>query len=325
MADRTGIEWTDATWNPIRGCARISPGCLNCYAEKVAARFNQPGQPYANLVHKSGAWNGNIRVVDDVMDQPLRWQRPRRIFVNSMSDLFYERLPVEQIARIFAVMCLAKRHTFQVLTKRADRMRAVLGDPNFPQMVLEAAEAFQRDHGIVCAVIDLPAPNIWLGVSVENQPAADQRISDLLATPATVRWISAEPLIDRVVLDPNWLTGANALDWVVAGGESGPNARPMNPAWARALRDQCVSHDVAFLFKQWGEHAPGVVVSDPEFHGGAYIQTPRGRWAITHATDFGDGSAAARVGKRVAGRLLDGVTWDQYPVSPVSGTSAAHP
>lgn len=274
MSDKTEIEWTEATWNPVRGCSRVSEGCRNCYAERVASRFSGPGMPYEGLA-ANGKWTGVARVVEKAMDQPLRWKRPRRIFVNSMSDLFHESLAFADVLRIFEVMEKAKHHTFQVLTKRPRR-----------------AFDFCATYGI--GTSNRWPENVWLGVSVENQAAADERIPLLLETPAAVRFLSCEPLLGPVdLLRVQWpqkhrvdvLRGGawdfggfggftqhsdmNKIDWVIAGGESGPGARWMRPEWAQDLRDQCAAAGTPFFFKQWGEwrreeRQPGMTHTDSE-------------------------------------------------------------
>lgn len=291
MSEKTGIEWTDATWNPIRGCSRVSEGCRNCYAESVANRFKGQGQPYEGLIARTGQWNGNITVVDHLLDQPLRWRKPRRIFVNSMSDLFHETVPDDVIHAVFSVMAQATQHTFQILTKRPERMRDVL---TLWDRIGITGNYF---HGH-------PLPNVWLGVSVEDQATADERIPLLLQTPAAVRWISAEPLIGPIDFSGMWVPHQNpamhenmleALDWVVVGGESGKGARPMQLDWARTLRDQCQSAGVPFFFKQWGEFGPNWFCDgDGKYDGGPI-------WMD-------------RMGKKAAGRLLDGREWNEYPV-----------
>lgn len=297
MSDKTGIEWTDATWNPVTGCSKVSQGCKHCYAEREWPRMTKLVPAYA------GREFTDVRTHADRLDQPLRWKKPRMIFVNSMSDLFHEDVPFEFIDSVFAAMELSPQHTFQVLTKRPARMRDYMLD--------------YRKHLH-------PLPNVWLGVSVEDQAAADERIPLLLDTPAAVRWISAEPLLGpvdltRVMRTPkhsewtycdNALTGmhstkqgqyqGNSLDWVVVGGESGPKARPMSPDWARSLRDQCAAAGVPFLFKQWGEWLPmlGQIEGVP----------------VKQKTETPDGWVMGWAGKKAAGRLLDGVQHDGYPV-----------
>nr|WP_204368929.1 DUF5131 family protein [Mycobacterium sp. UM_NZ2] len=297
------------------------------------------------------------------LDLPLRWRRPRRIFVNSMSDLFHDNVPDDYIATVWAVMALAPQHTFQVLTKRHARMRALLNDNAFLTRVCEHGEWLARQHkpkrldDRIFRHGPYPLPNVWLGVSTENQQWADIRIPALLDTPAAVRWISAEPLLGPITFDPEWLAppmrvcgplGQSAdladqaalaaigraavrklaadtgdvppafLDWVVVGGESGHRARPMHPDWARSLRDQCTAAGVPFLFKQWGEWI-GVLTDE---HRGERFWEPQA-W-VSKATGAvadedsaaaigGDWTGVWRVGKKAAGRQLDGQTWDQYP------------
>lgn len=247
MSDNTGIEWTDATWNPVTGCEKVSPGCDHCYALTLAERFR--GAPGHYFEH-----GFDVQLRPDKLDLPLRWRRPRRIFVNSMSDLFHKDIPDEYIARVFAVMAFAPQHTFQLLTKRHARMRSLLSSPGF-EMLLWAAmvdlPAARAKPDVLCVdfePVDWPLPNVWLGVSVENQQWADTRIPALLATPAAVRFISAEPLLGPVAFP------AESLDWVIVGGESGKGARPMHPGWARQIRYQCELVGTPFLFKQWGSH-----------------------------------------------------------------------
>lgn len=327
MSDKTKIEWTDATWNPVRGCSRVSEGCRNCYAEGVANRFKGENQPYEGLIARTGQWNGEIKFIENGLFQPLRWRKPRMIFVNSMSDLFHENLHIEYIAKIFAVMYLAHWHTFQVLTKRAERMHEILNNPFFHDLVLNAALQYRKnirlkDTGVsISDPTRFPHKNVWLGVSVENQETANQRVQWLMDTPAAVRWVSAEPLLGPVdltriiypgleqksefhpflaydtlrghMIGPDDV-GLPKLDWVVVGGESGSYARPMHPDWARSLKDQCVNAGVPFFFKQWGEFAPNWCNDD----NGQKI--PDSEWID-------------RMGKRKAGRELDGRTWDEFP------------
>ena len=314
MSDRTCIEWTDATWNPIRGCSRVSPGCVHCYAEGVAKRFSGPGQPYEGLISKHGAWNGNIRFIEHALDQPLRWKRPRRIFVNSMSDLFHENVSDLQITRIFDVMEQAYWHTFQVLTKRPERMRDFVQRreanhqeyarkfDNCPTEAMRSSPAASDARRRAAA----PPSNIWLGVSVENQEAADERIPLLLQIPAAIRFLSCEPLLGPIDLDGLWGYAGSALSvdlahwpihWVIAGGESGRGARPMDANWARGLRDQCNLADVAFFFKQWGEYLPAGQDGNPDIE----------PWEINASDE------PAKVGKKRAGRRLDGRIWNEFP------------
>lgn len=344
MADKTAIEWTDATWNPVTGCTKVSPGCDHCYAETLAERFRgTPGHPYEN--------GFDLTLRPERLTQPLRWTRPRRIFVNSMSDLFHDDIPDDFIAKVFAVMALAPQHTFQVLTKRHGRMRSLLNHPDFKVWVALAA----MEHDVVLSG-PWPLPNVWLGVSVEDQQRADLRIPALLETSAAVRWLSMEPLLGPVDLTGiNWRRGSithldvlngrygvpalwqqktdKRIDWVVVGGESGHGARPMHPDWALSLRDQCVEAGVPYLFKQHGEWEPiGPLYplgdDDPDPYDDAHmeavhleviekrtvVQLERDGY-IAEGHQPGDPRTwlMARVGKKRAGRVLDGRTWDEYP------------
>lgn len=323
MADKTGIEWTDATWNPVTGCTKVSAGCKHCYAERNWGRLQ-------HLPAYAGRAFTDVATHADRLDQPIRWAKRRMIFVNSVSDLFHPAVPDDFIDSVFGIMwaCLYGRneqdgHVFQVLTKRADRMR--------DYMSTDRREAWARaavhhgggidPDGIYDQVLSFegPHPRIWLGVSVEDQAAADERIPMLLQTPAAVRWISAEPLLGPVSLRLERLGHWNALaiksnqpwattrlHWVVVGGESGPKARPMHPAWARSLRDQCAAAAVPFLFKQWGEWQP-VHPSGASIPGCG--TTPQREPAFRFAHDH----YFTKVGKKLAGRLLDGVLHDGYP------------
>ncbi|MGC8641169.1 MAG: DUF5131 family protein [Isosphaeraceae bacterium] len=219
MSLNSKIEWTDATWNPIRGCTKISPGCAHCYAETFAERFRGvPGHPYEQ--------GFDLRLMPEKLDEPLRWKTPRMVFVNSMSDLFHEDVADEYIERVCRVMVEANRHTYQVLTKRSERMREML-----------------------CSRLSFAArePHIWFGVSVDNRKHGLPRIEHLRAAPAGLRMLSVEPLLED--LGPLDLS---EIGWVIVGGESGPKARPMQPDWVRAIRDQCQAAGVPFFFKQWG-------------------------------------------------------------------------
>lgn len=335
MADHTKIEWTEATWNPITGCTVHSPGCTNCYAMKLAGTRLKHIPSRAGLTKPSKAgpvWTGEVRFIEEWLTQPLRWKRPRMIFVCAHGDLFHEAVPDEWIDQIFAVMALCPQHTFQVLTKRSDRMREYFSGGRWGWRVMEAKKPFDADHrpgfGGILETTNGALPNVWLGVSVEDQTRADQRIPDLLATPAAVRWISAEPLLGPVDLqglrmqtnhdlgfdamagreihkdDGNLCTACPKLDWVVVGGESGKSARPMHPDWARSLRDQCAAAGVPFFFKQWGEWAPADTIS-------------AGRAAGLRPFGFPDSTMPSyRIGKNAAGRLLDGIEHNAMPGSP---------
>src|ERR1700744_1156859 len=271
MGNKTAISWTDATWSPIRGCSRVSAGCQNCYAEVIASRFSGPGQPFegfAKIGTATGRWTGRVELVPKNLTDPLRWRAPRRIFLTSMSDVFHEKLTNEEIAALFAVMASAPRHTFQVLTKRAARMREWFDwasdlTPSVLYSYAEHAIQTDDDRGRMLGFLRLreawPLPNVWLGVSVENQAAADERIPELLATPAAVRFLSCEPLLGQVHLHSGWTGGSyvhpdpltgKRIDWVIAGCESGRHARPCDLEWLRSLRDQCAASGVPFFCKQ---------------------------------------------------------------------------
>ncbi|GAA0494554.1 hypothetical protein Ade02nite_20100 [Paractinoplanes deccanensis] len=241
MADRSAIEWTEATWNPVTGCDEVSPGCDNCYAKTFAERWRgTPGHYFEQ--------GFDIQLRPDKLNLPLTWRRPRKVFVNSMSDLFHDQVPDAFIAEVFSVMARTPQHTYQLLTKRHGRMRSLLSRPSFRDKLAHRGSGW-------------PLPNVWLGVSVEDQKRAELRVPALLNTPAAVRWLSCEPLLSPVHLMP-WLNGGVGtvapadLDWVVVGGESGIKARPMHRDWARSLRDECSAAGVAFFFKQWGGRNP---------------------------------------------------------------------
>ncbi|SIF35324.1 bacteriophage protein gp37 [Mycobacteroides abscessus subsp. abscessus] len=317
MGDKTRIEWADATWSPVTGCTRVSDGCLNCYIERstpirVAGRKFDGEGIGASLA---------VQLHPNRLDWPLRKRDGKKIFVCSQADLFHDDVPDEYIARVFAVMALAPQHTFQVLTKRHGRMRSLLSSHAFWGRV--GAAGLDRDVWLPQSGVSLDQhylPNVWLGVSAEDQKRADLRIPALLDTPAAVRFVSAEPLLGPIDLhgDPiakDSVFWIGHLDWVIVGGESGPGARPMHPDWARSMRDQCVDAGVPFLFKQWGEFRP-VVPSDGDVTPDRYVQCETGRsvdddgmWNVSG----GHWCAMRKLGKKRAGRELDGRTWDQYP------------
>lgn len=375
MADHTKIEWTDATWNPITGCSVATPGCTNCYAMKLAGTRmkHHPSRAKLTIDTKAGpAWNGEVRFNEEWLTQPLNWKKPRRIFVCAHADLFHESVPDAWIDRVFAVMALAPQHTFQVLTKRSKRMLDYItehgsgfGDTiSVLERVADQAGRMMEegDNAADCVLGDpWPLPNVWLGVSVEDQKRADERIPDLLATPAAVRWISAEPLLgpldltqlpfekscdckdhsptfnslDASVYCAGCCEGAEALDigrldWVVVGGESGPKARPSHPDWLRSLRDQCAAAGVPFFFKQWGEFreydtgSPEVIpIIDGTDEADDMVDlainpswiSRDGVHALTrdHLSMHVPSRMIERIGKKAAGRLLDGVEHNGYP------------
>jgi protein gp37 len=239
MSLNSAIEWTDATWNPVRGCTKVSPGCKHCYAETFAERFRGvKGHPYEQ--------GFDLRLVPEKLTEPLHWRSPKMIFVNSMSDLFHERVPDNYIVAVAEVMLAANWHTFQVLTKRSGRLHNLLGSR------LRFAST---------------QPHIWWGVSVEDRRYGLPRIDDLRSAPAAVKFLSVEPLLeDLAQLD------LKEIAWVIVGGESGPGARPIRPEWVVSLRDQCRSHGVPFFFKQWGGVRKGR--SGRQLEGRTYSEHP---------------------------------------------------
>jgi protein gp37 len=319
MADRSKIEWTDATWNPLRArdatgkigwhCEKVGEACRFCYAEGFNKRLG------TGLEYKPGHRDAlEIFLDEKMLTAPLRWKKPRMIFVCSMTDLFADFVTDEMIDRVFAVMALAPQHTFQVLTKRPARMRAY-GEQMTRQEWWKA-----RLYGDARPSVypGWPLPNVWLGVSAEDQERADERIPDLLATPATVRFVSLEPLLAPIALHVRWLLN---LDWIIAGGESGAHARPMHPDWPRSIRDQCQAAGVPFFFKQWGEwtlFADDDGIPDQRFakrndwiilQSDGSRDVPDGRWP---SKEYGE-CAIIHVGKKRAGRLLDGVEHNGMP------------
>jgi protein gp37 len=300
---KSKIEWTDEVWNPITGCTKVSQGCEHCYAETIANRFwatqyppNEDGSPRKFT---------NVRLHPERLEDLLKWRKPRRVFVNSMSDLFHEDVPDEFIAAVWGRMIAAPQHTFMILTKRPIRMTEIV--PNLYR------DLFTNEPQVV--------PNVWLGVSVEDQATADERIPYLLQTPSAVRFVSYEPALGPVDFN-YWLTERygcggeranagceecwwqlNKLDWIIMGGESGPGTRPMHPDWALSMRDQCQAAGVPFFFKQWGGYC-------------CFEQLPEDGKGLKDTQyepiDVG-GCTVYRVGKKAAGRILDGRTWDEFP------------
>ena len=262
----SGIEWTDETWNPTLGCSRVSAGCEHCYAERFAHRGLSPSHHGLTVDSGKGPrWTGEVRLLPERLDQPLRWRKPRRIFVDSMSDLFHESVPDEFIDRVFAVMALCPQHTFQVLTKRPERMRDYLKNHVAGgRHIWTAAQRIEMPGGRHKAETSWPLPNVWLGASIENQETADERIPHLLATPAAVRFVSAEPLLGPVDLDPARMFPTDEcfqappkIDLVIVGGESGPGARPCNVEWIRSIVQECKAAGTACFVKQLGAKPEG--------------------------------------------------------------------
>lgn len=305
----TKIEWTDRTWNPVTGCTKVSPGCDHCYAEGIARRFAGT---------KAFPQGFDVTLRPERLDAPLRWRKPARVFVNSMSDLFHKDVPDEFIGSVWNTMALTPQHTYQILTKRPARARALL------TRWAEAGWMWRRDDLMWCGPLTGPLPNVWIGTSVEDQKRADLRIPALLQTPAAVRFLSCEPLLGPVDLQQavnklDWLDAANwkpgGIDWVIVGGESGPGARPMHPQWARDLRDQCVASEVPFFFKQHGEWL-GTDKRDPRYTGpvkGGWVKYDGTGWAAFTLPVPEAPAWVLRLGKNAAGRELDGRIWDEFP------------
>jgi protein gp37 len=349
------IEWTEETWNPLIGCSKVSPGCKNCYAIQTAwIRQHNPkmAERYAGVVEKTPAgnlnWTGKVNVATDAIDKPLRKKKPTMYFVNSMSDLFHEAVPFEVIDKIYAVMGRCQHHTFQILTKRPDRMLEYYKSDPY-QRILNAAYQLRLPKWLSLGS-GISNPNkegnwgwqhVWPGASIENQQTANERIPLLLQVPAAVRFLSCEPLLGPVRLDHidadsaghkeycqiNALTGrhtdmarpcadVNKIDWVICGGESGKDARPMHLAWVRSLRDQCSKAGTAFFFKQWGAWAIDNFFTKHPVPGQIWI----GNDGVIHKEQprqmlcFGREVVAMKnVGKNKSGRSLDGREWNEFP------------
>lgn len=359
------IEWTDETWNPIVGCSIVSKGCTNCYAMKQAQRiqkmnptssvsgYNNPYDGTTKLVNEKPVWTGKVALASKkTMEKPLHTKKPTKFFVNSMGDLFHENVPFEWIDKVFAIMALCPQHTFIILTKRPEIMKKYTdlnrhnGCGLDRQLGGEMYELFNAaiKRGVRFAPFALPLPNVWLGVSVENQETANERIPILLDTPAAVRFISAEPLLGAIDLEKIVIAKSNAplkpdvtikslsgwhggfevektrLDWVIVGGESGKDARPMHRDWVRSLIEQCVlSHfRPALFFKQWGEWQDGSYPNKNEvisFNDGRIIKS------LTELESLGTSEniskyyprIMAKVGKKLAGNTIDGRQYLEYP------------
>lgn len=306
IADVT-IEWTDTIWDPLVGCTRKSAACRHCYAEALtaaSAQDKQWGYGFAEVGPAGPSWTGAIALREDRLALPLAWDTPRRILVNALSDLFHESAPIETIDRVFAIMALAPHHTFQILTKRPKIMQTYIADKAMPGRITHAIDEIAPGAN-AHAIAAWPLPNVWLGVTAENQKEAERRIPVLLQTPAAVRWVAAEPLLEPLDLKlGTWLRDALQrdassgigpwLDWVVAGGEIGVEAQPCHPDWARSLRDQCAKGGTAFFWRQWGENIPTVGVT-----AGARPEPILLTWE--------------RLGARPARRTLDGFLHETFP------------
>lgn len=334
----TKIEWATDTWNPITGCTKISEACQNCYAERMskrlAGRCGYPkDEPFKVTLHP------------ERLEEPFGWRKPRRVFVCSMGDLFHEDVPEKFIYDIWDVMVLNKQHIFLVLTKRPDRMKSFIEKVMTNRMNYASTFGNTLEGKEARRWAQKPVQNIWLGVTAENQARADERIPILLQIPAAVRFVSVEPMLgpvdlslsDGVDLSMSVGTGLkpgksyliNSLDWVICGGETGPGARPMHPDWVRSLRDQCQAAGVPFFFKSWGEWAPSkpFVIDHAErierglpsvqkyliLDSGLSEEDMKRDRGIRAAICGRAGITMAKVGKRSAGRLLDGQEWNQFP------------
>lgn len=321
----TKIEWATKVWNPVTGCTKVSAGCKNCYAERMATRLAgrvgyDAGHPFRVTLHP------------ERLTIPSAWRKPQRVFVNSMSDLFHELVPDDFILDTFVAMAVNPQHNFLILTKRPRRMLEWTG-------WFRSLRYSPHDHHAEARISigNLPLANVWLGVSAEDQTSAEERIPLLLQTPAAVRFVSYEPALGPLDLRgmlPDPLDGAAhvagrdlpPIDWVICGGESGPLARPMHPAWARSLRDQCQSAGVPFFFKQWGEWLPISQMDDsdhlyhpaPERDPEAIRQCKVKHTVLTTDGEQGDdyppgAMMVFNVGKRSAGALLDGCEHKEFP------------
>lgn len=295
------IQWTDVTWNPVTGCTKVSAGCKNCYAERDWGRVYGAGAPESMRAKYGVRKFGDVMCHHDRLDQPLRWQKPRRVFVNSMSDLFHEDVPESYIDKVFGIMAMSRRHTFQVLTKRPERMRDYLLTPDRQMIINNAGNSIteppDNDYALGAG---WPIENVWLGVSCEDQKAADERVPVLLDTPAALRFVSAEPLIGAIDLEA-FLScydehgepsgprcnedGSDELSWVIVGGESGPGARPCDVEWIRSIVGQCRDAGVACFVKQLGAE-PGIRHDDGK-HSTLYTRScgfwPEGDYGNQHS------------------------------------------
>jgi protein gp37 len=283
------IAWADAVWDPVRGCSRKSAACVNCYAETETAMNSGAGgwgEGFASITPDGLKWTGKVAIHEDKLPMPLGLATPSRIFVNAYADVFHEEMTDAMIDRVFAVMAAAQQHRYVILTKRQKKMQTYMADPATPGRVAAAVAALPGDAGSDAKAASWPPANVWLGVTAENQKEAERRVPALLQTPAAVRFVAAEPLLAAVEFKPEWLPHAGAagpvIDWVMGGGESGPNARPIALDWVRALRDQCARTGTPFYWNDWGAAMPDG-------------QTPK------------DGTQAA------ANRYIDGALHEAFP------------
>jgi protein gp37 len=346
----TGIEWTEETWSPATGCSAVSPGCRNCYAARMARRLDGRGVGYdgttkakSSRLGAAAMWTGRVNWLPARLEVPLRWRRPRTVFVCSMADLFHEHLDFHRIAAVFGIMAATPHHTYQVLTKRAERMHAffdwlashsfplspgtrplvsIAGD--IPELIADYAkeELAGNTNGHllerITAAKEWPLPNVWLGASAEDNKRLHQRLGYLMDTPAAVRFLSCEPLLEALDFedgptspDSTMAPWSNLelglIHWVIAGGESGAGSRPPHPAWFRKLRDDCAEAGVAFFFKQWGSWAPLETWSKAGIATAAELAIRR--------RELEDGVEMVCVGKAKAGRRLDGKLHEELPTT----------
>ncbi len=345
----TKIEWTDRTWNPLAGCTMVSRACENCYAMRMAFRLEHMGQDkYKGTTRKTEGgkiiWTGKINIDEKALLQPLKWKKPQRVFVNSMSDLFHENIGFSIIDSVIAMMAITPHITYQILTKRADRMEWYMNRfKSLPTVHMAVAANYlglSEEQIQKIRTVNWPLPNVWLGTTIENQKEADKRIPHLLNCPAAVRFVSCEPLVGPINLNgdkwgkiidtpegkyQDYLMGRELvpmsdgsysaqwkgrIDWVITGGESGPNAEPSHPDWFRSLRNQCEAAGVPFFFKQWGEWMPySGTLKDLTFQKGFFISKLNGR-----PVHLEEGMAfMQKLGKNVSGNQLDGKVYNEFP------------
>lgn len=316
---QTSIEWTQKVWNPTVCCDKVSAGCKNCYAEVMHKRLMvmQPKK------YSKPFLTGAMPYEPDLL-KPLSWKKPVRIFANSMSDLFHKDIPFGYIDKVFAIMACCPQHTFQILTKRPERMKQYFSTMITTSMIRWKNLAYELTGQLIAeeGEWEFPLPNVWLGTSVEDQATADERIPHLLQVPAAIRWLSCEPLLGQINLrlfsghvlnhKLDHLAAGKGKDsgihWVVTGGESGHKARPMHPDWPRNLRNQCKDAKIPFFFKQWGEWAPSNLFADGKSRD---CKGARSDGSIGSA--FGAKEILVKVGKNKSGRLLDGKEHNEYP------------
>lgn len=332
------IEWTNETNNPIVGCNKVSPGCDNCYALKMAVRNahnhrlpDEIREAYFSVITQINGkwqWNGKTAFIKSALEKPLKWKKPRMIFVVSMGDLFHESVSFEDIDKIIAIIATCKQHTFQILTKRPERMKEYFNSV-WQTRIIDHMRT-DKNKGVLLHTKNMALYNLWLGVTAENQEQANKRIPILLQIPAVVHYVSIEPMLSNINLNnltedgidviralkgdafcPNmgWLPYDSKLDWVICGGESGSKSRPMHPDWARSLRDQCKEAEVPFFFKQWGEWIPSYQFGERLKE--LSKKYPKCRIGKEHT--FKDGISMYNIRKKYTGRLLDGKEHNEMP------------